>query len=295
MADPNLSDEVLKRLTDIQRVGQFLFQNEAERMALKHGVDDPRTLRLVEAAEGASAMLEALEIAREGKFDPVTVEKDGALFYGRVAADDLRGVAELEVALEDANGRVVRSAGTATTDASGKYMLRIAPAVAEKLAGKEFTLTARNAKGTVLFRTEQPIMLELNKAVNTDAEIKLRSAAGKTPPKPKPTEPPTEPPREVVPFTVRGTVVGAEGKPVSGVLVRVFDKDVKYDDLLGAELTNRKGEFLVTYRQQDFAEGETAADLYFTVSDASGKMLHSSADKVMFNAARDATVEIKLE
>lgn len=297
MADQNLGDEALRRLSDIQRVGQLLYQREAERLALKHGVDDPRTLRIINAANGAKAILDAIEIAREDAPAQVKAEQGEAVVYGRVAAEDFRGVADVEIALEDTNGRVMRAAGTVKTDEAGRFTLRVAPAVAEKLAGKEYAVTARTRTGEVLYRSPTLITLERDAAINADARVDLRSRVTKPAPEPRPTEPePREvtPPAERVTFSVDGVVTKADGKPASGVLVRVFDKDVRYDDLLGAAITNRKGEFRVTYRHQDFAEGETAADLYFVVVDANDVELFSSQDRVMFNAEHAARVDIAL-
>ena len=45
-------DDVLKRLVDVQRTAQQLFQREAGRLARKHGIQDPRAQRLISAASG---------------------------------------------------------------------------------------------------------------------------------------------------------------------------------------------------------------------------------------------------
>ncbi len=123
-----------------------------------------------------------------------------------------------------------------------------------------------------------------------EQQEKQRETAPPPPPKPPKREP--KPARPAVTFTLRGQVMRADGKPAFGVLVRVFDKDVRYDDLLGAALTNRKGEFTVSYRTQDFAENETMADLYFAVVNASDKALLEVAQDVKFNENYEGEVQL---
>jgi hypothetical protein len=309
--DRKQSDDPLERLGELQRLGQALFEREAERLARKHGVHDPRAQRMIRAAGGAQAMLSALETSRDSAPRVVSAAPDEAVVYGRVASDDLRGAAHVTIMLEDANGRVMRAAGSATTDASGRFTLRIAPAVAKKLSGKELIVTARDTKGEVIYRAAKAVTLNLNTAVETEIDLGPRAPIRRPaaePQRPDPTRPTEEPgqpseperpprptrPPEGVTFGVGGQVLRADGKPAAGVLVRIYDRDRKFDDLLGAALTNRNGEFTARYRFQDFSEGETAADLYFVVVDANQTELLSTADRVMFNAEREATVTLTL-
>ena len=96
-------------------------------------------------------------------------------------------------------------------------------------------------------------------------------------------------------WTVFGTVTDVQGRPASGVTVRVFDRDRKYDDLLGETLTDENGDFSVLYHERDFAEtGEKLPDLYVMVSDAAGKSLYSSRDTVRFEAGRSEYFAIQL-
>lgn len=285
----NPAAEAMARLIAAQRVGQALFEREAKRLATKHGLDDPRTQKMLRSAGGARDTLDALEIALESRPPEEAAAKGEVVVAGRVAADDLRGVSKATVSLEDANGRAVKAAGTAVTDASGRYALRIAPSAAAKLDGKEVVVVATDARGKELQRSTGPLKLALDETVRADLHTGARPPIGAptTPRKPRQ-------PRENIAFSVSGTVMGPEGKPAANVLVRVYDKDVKYDDLLGAAMTSRKGEFAVTYRLRDFSEDEEAADLYFVVTDSGGKELLSTADRVMFDAEREATVELVL-
>jgi hypothetical protein len=104
-------------------------------------------------------------------------------------------------------------------------------------------------------------------------------------PKPRPKE-----------WLVFGTVIDAQGKPGSGLTVRVFDRDRKYDDLLGETTTDEFGDFSVIYHERDFAEaGEKLPDLYVMVSDSGGKVIYSTRDKIRFEAGKSEYFAIRLD
>jgi hypothetical protein len=296
------AEDALKRLADVQQLGQALFQREAGRRAREYGVTDERTQRMIRTAGGARAMLDALHIARDSAPQDVTAATDETAVYGRAATDDLKGVAGLRIDIEDTNGRVMRAAGSATTDPSGRFAIRIPPGVASRLADKDYIVTARNTKGEVVYRAPSTVRLELSKAIHVDVELGTRTPIGRPAPTvpPRPTQPetpapsPSEPQRRTAVFRLRGVVLGANGKPASSVLVRVYDKDVRYDDLLGAALTSRKGEFTVQFRLQDFAENETTPDLYFIVANASDEVLLETVADVSFDEEGQGQVQLTI-
>src|SRR5262249_58816742 len=78
---------------------------------------------------------------------------------------------------------------------------------------------------------------------------------------------------------VVGTVVEEEsGRPLEGLVVRAYDKDILFDDKLGSVQTNAKGEFAISYTETQFRDfNETQPDLYVKVFDASEKkLLHNT-------------------
>lgn len=116
------------------------------------------------------------------------------------------------------------------------------------------------------------------------AEIGVQTARFKRWPKPRADE-----------WAVFGTVLDSKNKPVAGANVRVFDRDRKYDDLLGEAETDKNGDFSVVYRERDFMEhGEKNPDLYVMVSDAMGKQLYSSRDHVRFEAGKSEYFAIQI-
>jgi hypothetical protein len=86
---------------------------------------------------------------------------------------------------------------------------------------------------------------------------------------------------------VIGTVVEEEsGKPLAGLQVRAFDKDILFDDKLGVALTDAAGAFRINYSQLDFSSflgTETMPELYIRIFDATGKKLLFTSEKAIRN------------
>ncbi|WP_414569483.1 hypothetical protein [Nostoc sp. CCY 9925] len=96
-------------------------------------------------------------------------------------------------------------------------------------------------------------------------------------------------------WVVFGTVIDAQGNPVSGVRVRIFDRDYVYDDLLGDIETDEFGDFAVIYHQCDFADIiEKKPDLYIRVNDKQGNEVYSSQDSIRYHAGQAEFFEIVL-
>jgi len=137
--------------------------------------------------------------------------------------------------------------------------------------------------------SNNPDVLAIQDAAKSVAQLKTQVAQQATRlknwPKPRPNE-----------WVVFGTVTDAQGNPAAGLTVRVFDRDRKYDDLLGDTNTDESGDFSAIYHERDFKEtGENLPDLYVMVMDASGKVIYSSRDSVRYEAGRSEYFAIRLE
>ena len=96
---------------------------------------------------------------------------------------------------------------------------------------------------------------------------------------------------------VCGSVIEAEsGRPLEGLLVRAYDKDLIFDDRLGDTHTNAEGYFELTYTEAQFRDlHETLPDLYLRVFDASGKkLLHTTEREVRRSAEIVERYEIRI-
>ena len=78
------------------------------------------------------------------------------------------------------------------------------------------------------------------------------------------------------------------------MLVKAYDRDVKYDDLLGAVTTNAKGHYKIVYKTQDFSEAEAAPDLFVEVYDMQQRQLFSTRNNTRYDAGDDETIDITI-
>jgi hypothetical protein len=89
-----------------------------------------------------------------------------------------------------------------------------------------------------------------------------------------------------VPFRYRifGVVREAEsGRPLAGLLVRAFDKDLFFDDTLGGATTDAAGRFEIDFTELKFRDGfELRPDIYLRVLSPDERLL------VVTSVRRDA-------
>jgi hypothetical protein len=98
-------------------------------------------------------------------------------------------------------------------------------------------------------------------------------------------------------FRVHGSVVEEEtGRPLRGLLVRLYDKDVFADDFLGETRSGERGEFELRFEEAQFRDlFERRPDLYLLVYDArGGHVLHTTESEVRFDASRDERYEVRI-
>ena len=307
LGNPPVSVDNLK---DVQLFHRSLMEREAGRLERKLGSNHPRVMRLKARAETGLKRARATSLELElVRIQTPSVEAEDGLIHGRVILSGKRGLGNLSIRLEDEHGRHIKDLGETQTDDRGYYSFRVDPQTIEKLekANKtEVYLAVRDAKGKVMERRQQSVRLQ--KGVRAFREVRVDVAGGRPTPRPiddaearkegskkktTPKKKTTKPKQE--PWIVTGRVSDEKGKPVQGALVRLYDKDRIFDDLLGVVMTDENGEYKISYREQDFKEGlETGADLYLTVEDAEGKGLHRSDEAVRFDAGKEEVINVRL-
>ena len=95
------------------------------------------------------------------------------------------------------------------------------------------------------------------------------------------------------PLLVRGQVRQMNGRPLAGVLVRAFDKDLRSEELLGEVATDDTGHFEIQYTTDQFRRADKgSADLRVCVCNEGGRELASSP--IIFNAQPVETVDLSV-
>lgn len=80
---------------------------------------------------------------------------------------------------------------------------------------------------------------------------------------------------------VIGKVVDDSGKPLAGLQVRAFDKDLVFDDKLGTTTTNAAGEFRIDYTEAQYTMVADDPDLYIRIFDTTGQKLLFTSEKAI--------------
>ena len=87
-------------------------------------------------------------------------------------------------------------------------------------------------------------------------------------------------------WLVQGRVCDRNAEPSEGLVVRLYDKDLTFDDELGEAITDESGKFEIAFDKHDFNdEGEKLPDLYVVVTDSKGSILYSSYDGIRPSAS----------
>jgi hypothetical protein len=98
-------------------------------------------------------------------------------------------------------------------------------------------------------------------------------------------------------FRVEGVIREKEsGRPLAGLLVRAFDKDVVHDDFLGEAETDASGRFEIRFTDADFKDVvESRPDLYLCVFAPGRKdAVHDTSFAIRRNASDDESYEIEI-
>jgi hypothetical protein len=98
-------------------------------------------------------------------------------------------------------------------------------------------------------------------------------------------------------FRIRGVVREREtGRPLAELVVRAYDKDLIFDDVLGFASTDQDGGFSIAFSTEDFKDlWEDRPDIYVRVFDRQGlDELCNTRDRVRKNAGDDEFYELEV-
>jgi hypothetical protein len=100
-------------------------------------------------------------------------------------------------------------------------------------------------------------------------------------------------------FKIRGVVREREtGHPLPGLVVKAYDKDLRFDDVLGSAVSGELGRFEILSELADFRElFETRPDIYFKVFRQSGTLLYAADDAVAWDSSQlsESIVDVPAE
>ena len=97
-------------------------------------------------------------------------------------------------------------------------------------------------------------------------------------------------------FRITGRVYEEEsGLGVRGLLIRAYDWDLLYDDLLGTAITDAEGCFELRYSEADFSElFETQPDIYLSIYALPYQFLMDTRNAIRWNAGTDENFEVSI-
>ncbi|TVR42807.1 MAG: hypothetical protein EA394_02535, partial [Bacteroidia bacterium] len=100
-----------------------------------------------------------------------------------------------------------------------------------------------------------------------------------------------DPPIPVPSFSLSGNIYQADGRPLAGVMVRAFDRDMRSEEFLGEQVADEDGFYMILYYASQFRRAEKgSADLFIRVNDANGRELAIS--DIFFNAPPNAVIDL---
>ena len=101
----------------------------------------------------------------------------------------------------------------------------------------------------------------------------------------------------VLPFRITGQVREEEsGRGVSGLMIRAYDKDLIYDDLLGSTTTDENGRFKILYAEKDFRElFEKKPDIYLAIYAVPGRLILDTEEAIRWNVDAHEHFEFEID
>ncbi len=239
-------------------------------------VFDPQCNVIAEAIKPSAAMQEFLEIAVEG-FALTTYTLTGTV-RNHVTGAPLADM-HVEALFQINNQQLTRSS---VTDSKGIVHFPVDESFfSTGNAVEVFFRLHREAQALTIFTTGT-IIVNLPPG---DQEVEILVTV-------------PEPAGEL--FIVRGAIRHVDGAPLSGIIVRVFDRDMRAETELGQTIAGEGGFYEISYNTGQFRRVEKAqADLFIRVfepyEDGVGEGAEISVSEIVFNASRQQTIDLKVD
>ena len=155
--------DTLNSLRDIQAIRNSIRHHEAIRLERKLGAGHPRILEIKARIERTPAMVNELDVEVEkAKVKVPEVNERDALVHGTVTDDRGLGLSGLTVYAENDEKEPIRFIGSAETDASGFFALRLDPETIKRISdiqGEGAFIAVRTSGRLVVHRQDKPLVI----------------------------------------------------------------------------------------------------------------------------------------
>ena len=281
----------LERVKTIQDTKNESLARERRRLARKYGEDHPRVQKIDSRLAYNQSLLKDLAVETDrSKVEVPAIDANTWMVHGRVLDKIRAGIAGLTVSLFDEKGKWIREMGYSCTDERGYFAITYSVKGDEKPGAQQLFLTVTDKEHRVLHREKEPLYVRLGwidyreMVIDDQGDVCL-------PPEPDKDEKPA--PADS--WIVRGRVTNEKKQGVSGLTIRLYDKEHVFDNVLGTTLTDDNGKFKLTYQTEEFKDlSEKKPEVYLRVTGKRRKILYTSDKAVRFKAGREEVFNITI-
>ncbi|MEM9446413.1 MAG: helix-hairpin-helix domain-containing protein [Verrucomicrobiota bacterium] len=289
-----------EQLCRVERASENLLIRERLRLKQKYGSNHPRVDAISQRILAKQLFRQELcFISDQAHVEPIETNEKKYALHGFVRDEHYRSVPYMTVAFYHDKGDWVSELGHHITNDKGYYVVESqelsdeeSAKIQELIRSQKLELRVMDQQQNIAFSHKEIVMPMAGKADYRAILVHSKYGPRKAPQTSVMKEKQQQPPVSKK-WIVRGSVKDEDGQALSGLLVRLYDLDRKYDDKLGGALTDKEGKFLMEYHVRDFKEGkEVGADLYLIVTNKEEEVLYSSKDAVRFDATANESYDI---
>ena len=290
-----LRREGLEDLKTFHLVKRKALEKERTRLAEKFGPDHQRVKDIETKIQYNRDMMKDLDVMiTEANIEVGTVDADTWKIHGKVFDADRKGISGLTVGLYNENGKWMEQMGYGCTDSRGYFFIDYSPKAKQMKpvdSTEKLFLYVLDQNRQVLYKDSNPLYVTPGKidyrAICLDDESKVC-----TPPEPGEQEPGPPP----ATWEVKGKITDENDNSIKDLTVSLYDKENRFDNILGTTVTGEDGTFIFTYptgKLQDLIKANP--DIYLKVLVKKGKPIYSSEKAVKCEPGRIEVFNIKIE
>lgn len=294
--------EGLEDLKNFHRVKRSTLVREQERLTARLGADNQRVAKLSQKISYTDGMVSDLDVMiTEARIKEESQDADTWRVHGKVIDKSHQGIKGVTLALYNEKGKWEKQIDFGCTDENGYFYIDYLPekdnnGINAVSPDKPLFLQVSDKEYQVLYRHKQPLYVSPGQVENIPPIMLPTGDDGVILPCTPPEPGKEEPVRPLDQWIVKGWVSDEQGSPITGVTVRLYDKEHKFDQMLGAQQAGKEGEFQFTIEGKIFKDHLDKLPLiYLTVADENNKTLYSSRKAIRYSAGRTEAFDIKVK